>query len=300
MTSHCFGVALKFIKLLLLWVSVLATTPVLATVETIIANPVSKQDLIDVYNFELLNAALEITRADFGDYQLVSPTVVMLSKRIATELERGESLHIAASNVKESWKPHVITVPFPINKGLSSLRVFYATKERAEVLAQVRSIDQLKQFKFGQGQGWSTAKILQDHGFKVTKSYEYSTLPRMLQANRFDILMRSIREAVLEQDVLADPNSNIELVDNIAIYTYLPMYFHVTPKRPELAERLEVGLKRLDSAGEVEKLLRKHFERSVNLFTASERLVFYLENTNLEPGTYQRDLPYLLKTNLQP
>ena len=279
----------------------LATTSRPATaVEQVIALPnADVRDIRDEYNSELLHAVMDATVEAFGPYELISPKRPMLSHRMIVELSRGDHLNVVVSTYKSSWEGQVLVVPFPVNKGLASYRVFFAPQKISEPLARINKLEQLKSFRFGQGRGWSTAKILEDHGFRVVYADSYTSLSRMLAADRFDLFMRGVHEMTLEKPTYLSPDSSLMAVDSFALYTYLPAYFQVTKKRPILAQRLEAGLKKLDRAGSIEAQLKRYYGEAIELASNTHRKVFYLKNTNLKPGMYERDKPYLLDANLR-
>ncbi|SMF05931.1 ABC-type amino acid transport/signal transduction systems, periplasmic component/domain [Alteromonadaceae bacterium Bs31] len=246
-------------------------------------------------NYDILQAVLEATVDEFGPFSLERAQRGMVSRRLLLALIKGESLTVAVSTYKASWAGKTLVVPFPVNKGLSSYRMFFARKDSLASLAKVESVAQLKAFRFGQGRGWSTAKTLEDNGFTVVYSDSYLAFSKMLSANRFDLFMRDPQEIVWERENV-ERDKGLTVVDSIAIYTYLPTYFNVSKTRPELALRLEKGLKKLDAAGEIDRLLVKHFQEAIDLINNSSRRVFYLENTNLPPEVIERDKKYLYNT----
>ncbi len=105
--------------------------------------------------------------------------------------------------------------------------------------------------------------------------------------------MRGVHELALEEKAVLR-NTNLSVVNKIAIYTYLPSYFHVSPHQAKLAKRLETGLKQLDKAGWLKRQLQYFFNDAMTLTSQKGRKVVFLENTNLPPGTFQRDKQYLL------
>jgi len=270
--------------------------PVAMAVELIKAPMiVNRADTGDKFNFEVLQQALAASEDKYGPYRIQLAKQAMVSSRVLDELERGENLSVAISPYKKAWLGKTLVVPFPVNKGLSSYRMFFTRKDLLPALKQVETLEQLRTFRYGQGRGWSTAKILEDHKFKVVYSESFPSFPKMLKANRFDLFMRGSHEIIWEKQALLGDERNLVIAPDIAIYTYLPSYFNVSKHRPKLANRIEAGIQKMNQTGQLDQLLNKYFGEAIDLINHQPRKVFYLDNTNLPPGTYERDKPNLLK-----
>ncbi|WP_185233599.1 substrate-binding periplasmic protein [Teredinibacter franksiae] len=251
-------------------------------------------DARQVYFAKLLRAALATTEDEFGPYELVKPDFHMSSQRMMMELLTGDNLSVGLSPYKIAWEGKTHIVPVPLIRGLASYRLFLASKKSEEKLAQVQHLNDLRQLKIGQGQGWSTAKILTDHKLSIVYAASYRGMFKMLEAGRFDLLMRSPHEIISEKAIFSSAESNITIEKRFAIYSYLPYYFHVTLKNKVLAKRLEQGIKSLYASGEVDNLLTEHFDEAIELVLMPHKKIFYLENTNLPQGVFERDKPYLM------
>jgi len=252
------------------------------------------RDISDNYYYDILKASLDVTSEAYGPYEVEVYQHAMVSQRMLVELTKGENLTVAVSPYKAAWEGKTLIVPFPVNKGLSSYRMFFARKHNLPILKNLTSLEQLKIFRFGQGRGWSTAKILEDNGFHVVYSDTYHAFPNMLTANRFDLFMRGTHEVIWEKAKFASSNPDLTVVESFALFTYLPSYINVNKAHPKIAERLEVGLKKLNASGELDKTFQKSYTEAIRLISSANRKVFFLENTNLPPGIYERDKPYLL------
>ncbi len=256
--------------------------------------PADYQDgATDSYNFKALDAALRETEEKYGPYEIIRYERPIVSNRLLRELEHGK-LSVAISAYKQAWEGKAVAVPFPMYRGLASYRMFFVSKDVKMKTAQVESLQDLKRFRFGQGAGWSTAKVLEDAGFDIVYSTVSDRLIGMLDAKRFELLMRSPAEILFEWPTVQKQSEDLFIEDKIAIYTYLPMYFYVPLDRPVLAERLEVGLKSLFESGQLDELMAPTFSEQKALIGQTKRKVFYLKNTNLKPGMYERDKPYLI------
>jgi hypothetical protein len=121
----------------------------------------------------------------------------------------------------------------------------------------------------------------------------------MLEANRFQLLMRGIFEVEPELAANKTAMPNLIIIKNFAIYTYLPMYFFVAKNQPQLAERIEYGLKKAHTNGKMDRLFKTYFRDELKLLQNKNLKVFYLPNTNIDKTFFQHDKPYLLKSIIQ-
>jgi hypothetical protein len=246
------------------------------------------------YADKLLELALSYSEKKYGPYQLIQQKQQTVIRRQLLELEKGENLSVAVSMPMPEWLHSARLVQFPIMKGMASYRMFLTREDKVDALNKLTSLAALKKIKVGQGVGWSTAKILEDNGFDLIYGGPYETLLPMLRADRFQVLMRSVYEIEPEMKAWRSHMPELALVDEIAVYTYLPMYFFVSKKQPQLAERIEYGLKLASADNAVDKLFNHYFRDALALMHARDRKVFYLRNTNIESSLFERDKPWLL------
>lgn len=247
-----------------------------------------------VYAESLLNVALALSEDKYGPYKIVQQEQQTVIRRQLLELEKGDSLSVAVSMPTTEWMVRARVVQFPIMKGLPSYRMFFAHEKNRESINKIATLDALRELKIGQGQGWSTGKILEANGFQVVYGGPYKTLIPMLTSDRFQLLMRGVYEMEPEAEAYQDVMPELGMVDGIAVYTYLPMYFFVSKKQPQLAMRIEYGLKKAHANGQLDVMLEKYFSGSLSLLHAKQRKVFYLNNANINATFFEHDKPYLL------
>ncbi len=246
------------------------------------------------YAIDLLTLALALSEQRYGPYKIVQQPSQTVIRRQLLELQKNERLSVAISMPMPEWLNNAEQIPFPIMKGLASYRLFFSHRQNLERVNAIEGLAALKTLKIGQGAGWSTAKILEDNGFEVVYGGPYETLFPMLLGDRFQLLMRGVYEIKPELEVYQPDMPDLAMVDEIAIYTYLPMYFFVSRKQPELAERLNFGLKKAHETGQWDALFYHYFSDTLSLLNLETRRVFYLNNTNIDRSFYANDKPYLL------
>ena len=246
------------------------------------------------YADELLALSLELSRDRYGPFRVVQQREETVIRRQLLQLGPGGGLSVAVAMPTQEWLDGALPVRVPIMRGLSSFRLFLGYQDQQPAYASVRTLDDLKALSIGQGPGWSTARILEDNGFKIVYGGAYPTLIPMLRSGRFQLLMRSVFEVEPELRAHREAHPGLLIVDRFAVYTYMPMYFFVSRSQPELVERLEYGLKKAYASGQLDRLFNRFFGDSVKLLNDKRMKVFHVPNTNIDPSFFERDKPYLL------
>jgi hypothetical protein len=77
-------------------------------------------------------------------------------------------------------------VRLPIDKGLLGYRMFLVREADLPRFATVRTLDDLRKLRVGQGKDWIDVPILRKAGFPVVEGTSYPGLFAMLAAGRFD------------------------------------------------------------------------------------------------------------------
>ncbi|PCK02567.1 MAG: hypothetical protein COA42_22000 [Alteromonadaceae bacterium] len=263
-------------------------------IDRVMTTVIDESDIRHLYYRDLLSLALQSSKDKFGAYEVIYSQKHMPSRRKLAELVSGKNLSIDVSMPKVDWEGKTLVVPFPIYKGLASFRLFLVLEENQALVSRIRSLHGLKFFNIGQGRGWSTNKILEDHGFTVVYGDDYSGLFPMLGAGRFQLLMRGADEILSEIRAFTHLVPSMQVAKNIAVYTYLPQYINVTKKQPKLAKRLEYGLKKAFEEGKLDAIFNQYYARSLEFLGAKNRRIFHLKNTNIDPSLIQRDERYLI------
>ncbi len=246
------------------------------------------------YIHELLKLTLDKTKAEYGGYDIRYHDSETLPERQLKGLEEGKQVSVTFSHAKSKWDTAAIRVPFPLIKGLGSYRFFFTMPQHIPALEKLNSIKDFYQFSYGQGLGWSTAGILEDNQYRVVYGSSYAGMFVMLNANRFDLLMRSAYEILGEHPHLSKQYPNITFYPHVAMLTFLPMYFYVSDAQPELATRLEKGLKAAAESGEFDALFNRYFADAVNFSLSPSFRAFWIDNQNVTVEQFNEIKPYLL------
>jgi hypothetical protein len=207
----------------------------------------------------------------------------MEQERALVNLEHNDRLDVAWSMTSHEREQRLLPVRIPLDKGLFGWRIALLPKDRAQLLKNVRNLDDLSQFSAGQGHDWPDSEILRGHGLPVRVSSSYGSLFRMLQAQRFDYFPRSVIEI---WDELEHPRGQQLVVDPHVLLRYpTAMYFFFSRKRPELAETVRIGMEKAIADGSFERLFQQHFAASLQRAQLDQRQLIELHNPLLPSAT---------------
>ncbi|CTQ52682.1 hypothetical protein LP7551_01202 [Roseibium album] len=237
------------------------------------------------YVTELIRQVFARTEAPGAAERRPLETLVTSRNRMLLELISGENIEFNALPTKPEWEEKLITIRIPLRKGLQGYRLFFINREDQETLAKVETLEQLKQFPIGSGAQWSTTKALEQAGFIVVTAKGKPELMKMLSLGRFQTYGRGIDEIYSENDKWAAEYPKLAIEQKIALFIPHPTYFFVTPKRPDLAERMERGLREMVADGSFDKLFWEFFEDDIERAGLKNRKVFRIPNPLAGPLT---------------
>lgn len=98
----------------------------------------------------------------------------------------------------------------------------------------------------------------------------------MLRVKRFDYMPRGAQEAWAEMEL--HQGEGLQVESTIFLHYRVPFYFFVSRSRPELAARIERGLRMAQKDGSFERLFNSipAFQRGMAEIAARKRRVFEL------------------------
>lgn len=232
-------------------------------------------DYHHTYHAELIHRVLEVTRPEFGNFQIQTYSQAPIARRQAALLREGELMNI-------QWAPprtdianaEVIEVPFDILRGLQGYRVLMYNRHGQVDFAQIKDLESFKKLRIGQGSGWAEISIYHTNGIRPLTPPDLTGLYPMLGVKRIDCIPLGINEIgkIVEQEKKEFPF--IEIEPNLLVYYDFPIYFYVSKKHPEIARRFEFGLNKLKATGEFDQLFQKyHLQHVRNLKLQSRKII---------------------------
>jgi len=242
--------------------------------------PESDADTRYDYDNQLLALALEKTKDEYGDFELVASQVMTFPR--AEEMAKTNALtnFFFKQSYNVDLAENLLFIPFPVDLGIVGYRVCFVSKSNSEKLAQVNSIEDLQKLTHGQGTGWLDASLLRHHGFKVIEVPNYEGLFQMVASNRFDLFCRGTNELLGEYNAHTEIE-NLTYDTHIAIVYPIPRFFFTSKENAASAERIQKGLVTAYNDGSLKDLWLKFYKESIDFVKLKDRKIFNLDNPML-------------------
>lgn len=243
------------------------------------------EDIRASYYLDLLELALEKTRAEYGGYELVPTDVFIPQTRAVLLLSQGKGIDLLWTMTSADREELVRPIRIPLMKGLLGVRVAVIRREDQKKFAQLREVHDWLELKGIQGHDWPDTKILVSNGFNIIADTRYQNLFEVLEKGRIDYFPRGVLEAWAELQKLGYQNLMVE--PNWLITYRAPIYFFVHKHNERLAERVELGLRRALESGEFGLLLRNHpnHREAIQNLESAQRKIIRLPNPLLTAET---------------
>lgn len=251
-----------------------------AKVLIVYPQPEAPNDRRGEYAVALLRLALSEAQVD---YELRPSRTLMMQERAFEELKKGNALQVMWTMTTREREAQALPIRIPIYKGLIGWRLPLVHVSRRDILASVRTLDQLKALDAGQARDWPDADIMQASGLPVTTSTDYTSLFRMLARHRFDYMPRSVVEVWDEADAHRDEGLVVD--SHIVLHYPAAVYFFVNKQNTTLANVIATGLERAIANGKFNRLFNDYHAEAIERSQIEHRIVIELPNPLLPSET---------------
>jgi len=210
----------------------------------------------------------------------------------AFELESGSSkLTVMYLSTTPRFEQNLVPVRIPVDRNLGGYCVFLIHEADRHRFDGVRTLDDLRRFKFGLGYGWIDVDILRANGFEVVTGTSYDGLFEMLVHRRFDILLRAATEVLEEREQRGTTLPALFIEEKILFYYPLPMYFWFskTPGGRRLAARAEQGMRAMIADGTYDAIFDRYQRHKIEALRLKERRKLSITNPFVGPDTPFQD-----------
>lgn len=258
-----------------------------APMQYIYPPPESGSDVRMNFYWDILQLALEETRAKWGPFELQPGPKVMTPARAEMQLGNSQDISVMARTTSREREQKLLPIRIPLDKGLTGYRVFLIKAGNQAAFSGIRTTTELRQFSIGQAVNWIDVDILRNAGLEVVTGPSYESLFSMLEAGRFDFFSRGVNEVSAELSANRASFPDLVVEKNLLLYYPLPRYFFF-PRSAEgekLAQRAEEGLQILMRNGKFQKhytVFKKSILADLNL---AGRRVIRIPNPMLPPET---------------
>ena len=249
-------------------------------------------DLRNQYLWRMLRGALDHTRAAYGDYVL-EPSIAMHEKRRIYVLENNEAgINVSLFPAQRGLDEKLVPVRIPVDKGMLGYRVLLIRESDQPMFAAVRTIEDLKNVRFGLLSWWEDVPIMKEAGLGVVSGTSYEGLFKMLGAGRFDALSRSSSEVVQEYELRRKDLPGVVIEKTLLLHYPMPAYFWFpnTEDGRQRAERVRIGLQAMIKDGSFQGLFEQEFGPLIKRLDMDHRRVIELANPLLGDNDPLSDL----------
>lgn len=230
------------------------------------------------YRYQLIKDVLDITRAEYGDYQLQPYKSVTTSARSAQLMSEGKQLNLYwTSPGTPVAKAQVIEIPVDILNGLLGYRVCLINQDIAIDLKRVKDTHTLAMIKIGQAL-WSDRAVYRANQLTLIDAPSFDSLFMMLSAKRFDCIALGVDEVVRIYDSKKSQYPLLTIDSHLLIHYYYPVYLYVSKKHPRLAQRIALGLEKMKSNGDFDRLFYKFHSENLERLQLQQRNLICLKS----------------------
>ena len=251
----------------------------------------SPSDEADHYLWNVLEAALQRTRPDYGDYQLISAPPMPTERRAYAVANGLEGVTVAILDPNPEREGHLLPVRIPVDRGLLGYRILLIDAKDQPRFSAVAKAADLKPFRFGLLPWWDDAAIMRGAGFQVVAGASYDGLFQMLAAHRFDAFSRGVGEVLAEYEDRKPSMPGLAVERHLLLHYRVPIYFWFRDDEEgrRRAERVRAGLEQMVADGALKKMFDAEFGPSLARLDLVHRLVIELPNPLLDPALFPAD-----------
>ena len=212
------------------------------------------------YDWLILRTALDKSAAAFGPFEMKQLDETMSPQRVRSELGLAHGrINVFACATARELEQRFLPIRIPIDKGLLGFRVFMVRSADLPRFAAVRSVQDLRALRAGQGKDWVDIPILRAAGMPVVEG-SWESMYSMLMAGRFDYYSRGVDEAPRELGENRHRFPQMALEPTLLLHYPLPRYIFVRrdAEGEQLARRIQAGLDTMLQDGTLNALFRQH------------------------------------------
>lgn len=247
------------------------------------------------YEREVLEAALNATRATYGEWTLQNDTTDLPTAEEEGSVFRTKGFDIFGTvmgNVKLVNEAKIV-VPQPIMKGLLGYRILIIRAADRDKFAAIKTSKQLQALRLGIPETWADAELFRKNDYSVVEKGSFDDLFTRLRNKEFDYVSFGANEV---DSVFKERAANVEgltVEPTLLVYYPFPVVFYVSPDKPQLAKRVKAGLKTIAANGNLDKIFERHYGETLASLHLPQRTLIKLKNPVL-PKAANRARPVLI------
>lgn len=236
-----------------------------------------------MYEYEVIKAALEATTQSHGPYKLSTwDGGDMNVLRTMREIARGEVVNVGTIPLSgELINAELAIIPIPIMKGLLGYRAMIVRAKDVERLGAIEDIEKFRKLKLGQLDFWSDIAVYEANDFEVVRGASMEVLFSMLERERFDYIPLGVGEVEKIFASFQEKYPHLTILPSSYLYYPYPVYTFVCTCEPAIKDRLQTGLGVISNNGVLEKLFSQQFGDALDKINARKSKIFRIENASI-------------------
>lgn len=257
------------------------------TISYVRAASASDVDAHAIFGWDVLEAALERTRATHGDYKLTtSPDPAQALRFRHARTSSDIQVNVVILTIGPDWGDILTPVRIPVLRGLLGYRLLLVHRKDLDRFSRINTLEELRQVSFGSVEHWSDTAIMKSDGLRVVTGSSYDGLFKMMQAGRFETLTRGAHQIAAEMAAIEKtPDNDIVVEPHLLLHYTLPVYFWFSrdPEGQRRAQRVEAGLRSMVADGSLEKMFNERFGGVIAKYDLNHRTLIELPDPLLVP-----------------
>jgi hypothetical protein len=239
----------------------------------------NRSEIRKEFECEVLKAILSITVSEFGSFKIEENVTEYpgLEESVVFS-EKKHHLFVTVAGNQKFNPGDFIMIAQPIAKNLLGYRIPIIKQIDADKFQSSVSLSQLQQLRNGIPVSWSDATIFRYNGYNVAEEGDFDDVFERLSGGKFDYTCFGANEVQRVFKNRGSKNDTLTMDDNIMFFYPFPLVFYVNPQMPELAERIEIGLKKISETGKLDTIFKSYYANIVEELGLQKRKVFLLKN----------------------
>lgn len=237
------------------------------------------------YELEILTLALAASEQEYGSCSINTDTADYPSAEDEAGVfhEKNFDVFVTVAGNKKLEHEDKIIIHRPLMNGLLGFRLMIVRSEDLPRFSSIENEEELKRLRMGIPATWADADLFRCNGFEVVEDGTYDDIYDRLANRQFDYFCLGANEIEEAFESVREQYIELTIEPTILIYYPFPLVFYVNPIRPDLADRIEQGLIRIQTNGIAESLFRETIGDLTERLDLTNRKIFNLENPILSP-----------------
>lgn len=244
-----------------------------------VVGPYETKDYRHEYEVATIRFFLDKTVSDYGAYELKQldnrpHNRLLFEMRLNSFPNLVKSFGFSSDLIDDN---RIEAISIPIWRGLLGFRTCFISEEVKDAFAQANTMEQLLKYSHGQGQKWVDLEVLQANGFVVSGVASYSSLFKMVAANRFDLFCRGANE-VRQEYVQFKDRIGFAYDRTKVFYYHSPHYLYMHKNNRSAIERIRYGIQKAVSDGTFEQHWKRFHSANLKFIALEKRKIIFLKN----------------------